>query len=818
MKSPGSDRPPDPARIERLFHAALELPAVEQGAFLARECGEDAATSDAVRSLLAALDAAPESWERNALELEARHAARAAHAALAGDSFGPYRIVRQIGAGGMSLVYEACRDDEQFHKRVALKFVQPGIGGPELDGQFRKERQILAQLEHPNIARLLDGGTTADGGPYLVMEYVDGTPIDRFAGEHRLTRAERLRLFLQVCDAVQYAHRNLVVHRDLKPANILVTADGTPKLLDFGIARLLDQEPAGNTLAAMTPEYASPEQMLGHAISTSSDVYSLGVLLCVVLTGRLPYRTGTASPAQLLKAICEQEPVWERDGPIVGDLDCIIRKALAKDPDHRYLSVEQLAGDLRRFLECRPVHARPASWSYRVARFLARNKAIAAVGAALVFSVAAGLAGFYWQAHRAEQQRRVAERRFEEARRLIHMVIHEIQPQLASINGTVRLRQSLIERTLAYLDALDKDAAGNPALMRELIEAYIQLAQVSADAGMANAGDQQRASHILQKADALARALLQKDPSGVQSLTTAIHYFRQAARNASFLGASHVATASAARASSLAESLVRAAPGNTAAQGELASSLMTQAAMMAAPARAVPLYLKSLAIWQRELSLQPSDELRHNVALVYKNLSASFMGQGDYRRALDYARQALSLDEQLLAKTPASPDAQMAVAFDIGAVGWACYSLHDYPQAAGCMRRNVALREKVAAANPGDWRAKDRLAYALRDLAKAEQAMGDRAGERRDLLRVVDLYSGRTGGGSLVPQSQRRYILSLFDLGQRESDAGRKDAACAWLVKAADLLNGYEQQEGAAALGLSADDVAQVRRAAQCRK
>jgi len=818
MKSPGSDGALDLARVEQLFHAALELPTGEQSAFLARECGEDTTTSEAVRSLLAALDAAPAAWERGALEMEARHTAQNTRAAAAGDSFGPYRILRRIGAGGMSLVYEALRDDDQFHKRVALKFVRPGIGGPELAEQFRKERQILAQLEHPNIARLLDGGAAADGAPYLVMEFVDGTPIDRFAQENRLSRAERLRLFIQVCEAVQYAHRNLVVHRDLKPANILVSPDGVPKLLDFGIARLLTQEPAGNTIAAMTPEYASPEQMLGRAISTSTDVYSLGVLLCVLLTGRLPYPAGAAGPARLVKAICEEDPVWEHDGPIQGDLDCILRKALAKDPDHRYLSVEQLAADVRCFLECRPIQARPASLSYRAARFLARNKAITAVGAALVSSVVAGLAGFYWQAHRADQQRRIAERRFDEARRLIYTVIHQIQPELAGINGTVRLRQSLIERTLVYLDALDKDAAGNPALMRELIESYIQLAQVSADAGMANMGDQQRASHILQRADALTQTLLRNDPTGVPSLFTAIHYFRQAARNASFVGASSRAASCAGQSSSLAEKLVRIAPDNNGAQNEVASSLMTQAAVMNDPGRAIPLYLESLAIWQRVLSLQPSDEWRRNVALVYKNLSSNYADQGDQPHALDYAQQALAVDEQFLAKNPASPEARMAVAFDIGAVGWAYYSLRDYAHAADSMRRNVALREQVAVANPGDWRAKDRLAYALRDLAKVEATMNDRRAQRRDLLRVVDLYGSHPTGGSLVPQSQRRFVLSLFDLGQWEADAGHGSAACVWFAKTAALLDSFEQQEGAQALGLDADDANQVRNAARCRQ
>src|ERR1041385_3093323 len=297
----GAGRAVDAKRIEELYHAAAELPAGDQAEFLARGCAGDENLRETVMSLLTAGREAPQAWDRGALEMEARHSALDMPPARPDEFFGPYRIVRCIAAGGMGLVYEALRDDPEFQKRVAIKLVQQGLDDPASVERFRSERQILAQLEHPNIARLLDGGTTRDGVPYLVMEYVDGERIDRFAAGRSLTRNERLKLFLAVCEAVQHAHQNLIVHRDLKPGNILVTRDGSPKLLDFGIAKLLDpdQEPFALTrteLRPMTPDYASPEQVQGEPITTASDVYSLGVLLYVLLTGRRPYRPATKDP------------------------------------------------------------------------------------------------------------------------------------------------------------------------------------------------------------------------------------------------------------------------------------------------------------------------------------------------------------------------------------------------------------------------------------------------------------------------------------------------------------------------------------------
>ena len=343
----------------------------------------------------------------------------------AGELIGPYRVVRSLGRGGMGEVFLAERADQQFRQHVAIKLVRRGLLSRHVQGRLRLERQILATLDHPNIARLFDGGTTTEGTPYIVMEYVDGQPIDIYADQRALTIEQRLRLFMTVCSAVHRAHQNLVVHRDLKPSNILVTTDGVPKLLDFGIAKLLDDRQMMHTMAVtqadirvMTPDHASPEQIRGEPITTASDIYVLGVLLYELLSGYKPFVLKGNRLAELEQAICEQTPLSpsatianaisgglssvqgiaaERGvtpaklrRQLSGDLDNIVLMAMRKEPDRRYSSVEQFAADVDRYLRGLPVIARADAWSYRTGKFVRRH----AVVVGLSFAFVALLIGF----------------------------------------------------------------------------------------------------------------------------------------------------------------------------------------------------------------------------------------------------------------------------------------------------------------------------------------------------------------------------------------------------------------------------------------
>ncbi len=377
---------PDAARLRELFDRAVDLPEAEQGAFLDAAC-DDGELRSAVARLLHAHRDLGTLFETDADDAALPDMGGAGEIPA---SMGPYRILDEIGRGGMGTVYRAARDDDEYNKIVAIKLLQRGLESRDMVRRFRRERQILAKMEHPHVARLLDGGTTAEGLPYLVMEYVEGERVDRYADRHALSIEQRLELFRGICSAVHFAHRHLVIHRDLKPSNILVTADDAPKLPDFGIARLLDRErgsEAGATTVdggrAMTPEYASPEQIRGLPVSTTSDVYSLGVLLFELLTGRQPYRLQSHDPFELARAICDEEtprPSTVIDAPnadpanaptpaalarrrrrLRGDLDHIVLKAMRKEADLRYASVEQLFDDIARYLEGRPVRARKGS-------------------------------------------------------------------------------------------------------------------------------------------------------------------------------------------------------------------------------------------------------------------------------------------------------------------------------------------------------------------------------------------------------------------------------------------------------------------------
>ncbi|MCI0490048.1 MAG: serine/threonine-protein kinase [Blastocatellia bacterium] len=433
-------------RLEELFDKAVEMDSERRAAYLDQACAADIILRRQVESLIISGQEAG-SFIEAAIHNAAGFVADSEILPAAEQRIGSYKLVRELGRGGMGAVYLATRDDDEYQKQVAIKLVRTELGSSEMLRRFRSERQILADLDHPNIARLLDGGTTGAGGPFVVMEYIEGEPIDEYCDRNSLTTAERLKLFRKVCSAVEYAHKNLVIHRDIKPGNILVTADGEPKLLDFGIAKLLktDQllQTAVETRAGvrmMTPEYASPEQVRGEATTTVSDVYSLGVVLYELLTGHRPYRFKTYLPQEIERVICEQEPekpstaithqleIAETGGgasknmtaeavsrrractteklrrQLSGDLDRIVLMAMRKEAERRYSSVEQFSEDIRRHLEGLPVIARGDRLSYRAQKFVERHRAGVIATAAVILLIAA-LIGFYTARLASERDR-----------------------------------------------------------------------------------------------------------------------------------------------------------------------------------------------------------------------------------------------------------------------------------------------------------------------------------------------------------------------------------------------------------------------------
>lgn len=503
-------------QVEDAVQRALELKPGERAHFLDQVYSSDPHLYAEVESLLEYEKQAADFIEAPAYVLAAEVLADDGRGLVAGRRIGPYKVVREIGRGGMGAVFLAERADGQFHQQVALKIVRRSFADSDLARRFRQERQILASLNHPNIARLLDGGVSADGEPFLAMEYVEGVRIDDYCTEHDLSTEERLRLFLSVCRGVSYAHQHLVIHRDLKPSNILVTSEGVPKLLDFGIAKLLDAEQASEqtqtNLRAFTPEYAAPEQVRGQSVTTATDIYSLGVILYELLTGARPYKLKDASPEELSSVICDSEPAkpseavsrsWsgqtiggvgpatggeQKAGPpsgtrnpkaLKGDIDNIVLMALRKEPARRYKSVEQFSEDIERHLKGLPVIARKDTFAYRATKFIGRNKVGVAAAALVLLTFVVGLIATAWQASVARAQRDRAQAAQAKAERISAFLATALSysDPTAALPGNKNRRDATINQMLDDVaPRIETELADQPearaALERTVGEAY----------------------------------------------------------------------------------------------------------------------------------------------------------------------------------------------------------------------------------------------------------------------------------------------------------------------------------------------------------
>jgi serine/threonine protein kinase len=451
----------------------------------------------------------------NSLATEAEHLLRSTDSPPLGKRCGPYRLVQLLGRGGAGAVFLAERADGEVEHRVAVKLLRHEMERPIFRDRFMQERQILASLQHPGIARLIDAGQTEDGQPYLVMDYIDGVLIDVYAANLELRN--KLRLVLKVCDAVSYAHRNLVVHRDIKPSNILVDAAGEPKLLDFGIAKILDAatDQTRTQERLLTPDYASPEQVRGAAQTTATDVYSLGAVLYTLLTGKSPHKFPNTTPEAIHAAICTAEPAAARsvNPELPKDLDFILRKALRKEPEERYASVEALANDIQAFLESRPVEARSGNAWYRTRKFLRRYWVPAVAAALVVASLSAGL-------YIANRQRALAQQRFRDVRELSNKLF-DIDAAVMEIPGTTKARQLIVDTSLEYLRKLRTDVQGDPQLALEVANAYMSVAEVEGVSGGNDLGQTDNAERDLRVASDLIEFVLRKQPANRPALLRA---------------------------------------------------------------------------------------------------------------------------------------------------------------------------------------------------------------------------------------------------------------------------------------------------------
>ncbi|SPE40461.1 putative Serine/threonine protein kinase with TPR repeats [Candidatus Sulfopaludibacter sp. SbA3] len=614
---------------------------------------------------------------------------------------GPYRLVRHLGHGGQGAVFEAVRDDGRFEQRVAIKIVKWDIDSEPARRRFRDERQILAGLEHPNIARLLDGGETRSGAPYLAMEFIDGLPLVQ-ATEGWTTR-RKLELFLKVAEAVAAAHRKLIVHRDLKPANILVTRDGSPKLLDFGIAKLLDAQ-ADRTLTAfqaLTPEYASPEQVRGLPISTASDVYSLGVVLYQVLTGRRPYQLETSTPLEMDRVICQQPPA---PAGLNGELDAILAMALRKEPERRYQGVEPLAEDIRRYLERRPILARPDTISYRARKYVRRHW-IGLLAAAIALGGILGGAGV------AVYQARRAQREFNQVRQLANRFLFDFDNEISTIPGTVKAREMIVSTALDYLNRLAGEASGDPGLKWELAVAFGKVASVQGSMSTPSLRRPRDGTVSYGRAFALARPLADGHLLNVQhsmlvQAETMDRYLKD------FAVAKRLGQEAIDRSTSLSLNYRGGALGEMAntlgISGDLAGSLDVFQ-------RLVPLYREAV---QRE----PSLGNRRLLGVALTNMGVACHRLTLFAEANAGHTEALTIFRSLAAERPGSMKQELFTALtrlgDVAGAGDRP-SLGDSAAAADYYEQAIAALEPLLAADPKDHLSRNDTALVHEKIARA---------------------------------------------------------------------------------------------------
>ena len=671
-------------QIEKLFHEAIELPQGDRAAFLDRACQAGTPLREEVDLLLSAALVAQgnPAWQSGAIANEA-NLIGAEHDAT---EFDRYRLLERIGAGGMGVVYKAVRSEDDISQTVAIKIVHAMPRDEMAQARFAQERRILARLEHPNIARLIDAGATPGGLPFLVMEYVDGVALTDYLAAAGLSARAVLQLFRKICSAVSCTHRNLIIHRDLKPANILMTPAGEPKLLDFGVATLTD----GSALrtktgaGALTPEYASPEQVRGEPVGASSDIYTLGVLLYQMLTGKYPYRQ-TTSALDLAQAITAEPPLALNSGGkrFDSDLETIVSMALRKEPDRRYGSVEQFSLDVQKYLDGYPVSARPDTPGYRVRKFVRRHRFGIAAAALVLVAITGGVAATLREAS-------IANRRFTEVRTLANTYLFEIHDAIKDLPGATPVRRLVVKRALESLARLSKERGNDRALGLELAAAYSKTAQIQGGAVEASLGDR---------------------PGAVASYKTAV---------------------------AILEPLASALPRDMDAGRELAkdyadlSSLLTFMGDLKGSAEYAR---KSIALSEKLVAVRPADmELRETLATGYESLAdvsgnPNYPNLGDTKSALSNYQKALKIDSKLAAEQPANLLRQREVATLDGRLGQIYQALDDKPAAIGAYTAAVDADERILRMSPlsapARWdaaAANHNLALSLLRMSRVEEA------------------------------------------------------------------------------------------------
>lgn len=675
-------------RVKEVFDHAMHLPQPDLTRYLDEACGTDMELREEVLSLLAALGDAGSFMEEAVVNL-------AKPRTFVGRQIGPYRLESLLGQGGMGEVYLSTRELDGYPMRVALKLIRHSAVTPGGLRRFRMERQILARLHHPGITQLLDGGITDDGLPYLVTEYIEGTPLDKAENVRKLSLPARLKTFLAICDAVSYAHRQLVVHGDLKPGNILVHAGDEIKLLDFGISRLLhsgedttEAKPGGTTQPAMTPAWTSPEQLRGEPAGIASDIYSLGRILYHLLTAEHAVPMDNLAPLQYHEKLRQHVPVLPSqrcgDKDMEGDLDNIALKAVEFEPAERYPSVEALAEDIRAHLDSRPIAARSHTWRYRTHKFVRRNKLVVVATAAVALALIGGLAMTLWQARIARLNYERAERRFQDVRRLANTFIFDMDDAIARLPGSTAVRGTMVRNSLQYLDSLAQEAKDDPSLQEDLANAYEKVGDVQGRPGSLNLGGTAASLQSYRKAEGIRRALLD------EAKNDAVRERREEA---------------------LANTLMRVS-SILRATGDIQQALSADRT--------------ALEMRRRLLDRKPGDIARQrNVANSLTATSNSLSALGAFRGVLELRREALYVYQELARKNPGRDDDQQNLAIAHARMASILMHEKDLPGAVRHYEESLRIQSDVSSLHTGQAQYEIALGVAYSSLGNALRTAGD---------------------------------------------------------------------------------------------
>lgn len=766
-----------------------------------------------------------------------------------GQRLGAYVLEEQIGRGGMGLVFRASRSDDQYRKQVAIKIMAPSLAAQALRARFVREKQILAQLEHPYICGLIDAGMTSTGLPYIVMDLVQGVPLLAHCERRRPGLEARLHLFVKICAAVHHAHQNLVLHRDLKPGNILVDDSGIPKLLDFGIAKLLGDPGDGEEtltqtgIHLMTPDYASPEQIRGGAVNVASDVYSLGIILYEMLTGRKPYPTEGANIAAVLEAVLERDPVrpsLSAGRPLRtvatgvdagaaqalrGDLDAIILKAIDKDPPRRYPSVQALAEDLQRFLDGKAVRARPATAAYIAGKFVRKNPWLTAAASLAVLALGLGTVTTLWQARiaieqarmvaeqreraealarreteqrklaevqraRAEEERDRANRLFQDLRKLANSLVFEFHDAIVDLPGATRAREALARRGVEYLNALASQTKDDPALQAELAAAYGKVGDVQGSFFAGNKGDWRGALESHRKARSLLDGLLQAHPAreGVRR-DLAVSWLRSGDVHVK-AGQAKEAVRAYQRAIATFQPILASRDTTT-----LRAIAMTHSRLCTA---LPPTGDAKLGLQHCQAALAQSAKLVQRPGAQFEDFSLRAMqlaAMAEYLRfanrtaeAIPYYRDSLSLMERLVAEQPNSTNLLMNLAGAIAGQSFALMYARPSGETVADLNRALGLLRRLASMDALDVRVRKNYAFLAQRQAQFELKARNEENARRLTAESLDIQKRLAVDLNSSPDDWNDYADGLVEC--KIPELKNPSEALAFARRAVEASNG----------------------------